>query len=594
MFLFFRCSSFGKPIVENERNATNSSCEYDIDQFNCLNIRCRGNTDLTRIPPTLYHLINTDLQTDKILCSVDFRQTGITQITRNSIDNINHIYTDLVKLNPQHQQNRIKLSFSNLELVEPFDVHHVNVAVYIQNSNITRVAPKSLQTSSPRIELNVVASRLSRTDWLHLLDSANLRLLSLRNIPNLETEFNESTDTLVPMASITDVKVYNSALPAVIDNKFFLFRALAYVEQMELIACSIKDIRDDVFIEFSMTFNSLRILILTNNKLSRIRNHTFRGLDSLAILDLDGNQIELIETDAFNHLRNLRTLSLNGNAKILSMLDSPMWLQFYMFNSTNEQASLTQISLKSESWSKNFCLVQKFTNLNLHTLSDFHLNQNKTRELILFDPTEIVNSNVLHEPDSPAYCNFKFICHNQIYFSKTIWNLNMGRVCDMIKEIGRPCPFYTMRAKCLYEQQAKGEMRHLNSQLTQYDRIDSSLEAGNKSSTSANCSGSSSNRFWSIWSIAFATMGVVLAFISLSLGLFYYSYSKSKDVYDIEKRFYEDSQGQAEEKLMIGNTISDSIVNVDENHHAAQSLFGNDYYVFLLSKNQFKANNVNI
>ncbi len=556
-----------------------------------MNIRCRGNTDLTRIPPTINHLINTDLQSDKILCSIDFRQTGITQITKNSIDNINQIYNDLVELNSKHKQNRIKLSFSNLELFEPIDLNHVDVAVYIQNSNISQVVPKSLQTSSPQIELNIIESRLNRKDWLNLLDSANLRLLSLRNIPNLEVEFSEPSSSIVPIASITDLKIYNSALPSIIDTNFFLFRALAYIEQLELISCSINDIKDDVFVEFSMAFNSLRILTISNNKLIHIRNRTFRGLDNLTILDLDDNQIELIESNAFNHLKNLRTLSINGNAKIFSMLDNPIWLQFYLFNSTNEQASLTQISLKSDLWSDNFCLVQKFTNLNLNTKSDFYLNQNKTRELILFDPTEIVNSNILHKSESPAYCNFKFICHNLIYFSRTTWNLNMGKICNVVKEIGKPCSFYSMRAKCLYEKPVKGEMRHLNNKLAQFYRFDSSLDYN---STKATCITSNYNSFWNIWSVTFATVAVVLAFLCLSLAMFCFSYSRNKNVYDVEKTYLDQGQDLVEEKLMIANTINDGIEVAGMNHATTKNLFGNDYYVFLLSKDQFNANNVNI
>jgi hypothetical protein len=36
------------------------NCQYDIDMYNCVNINCKGQKRLTKIPPTLSQLINID------------------------------------------------------------------------------------------------------------------------------------------------------------------------------------------------------------------------------------------------------------------------------------------------------------------------------------------------------------------------------------------------------------------------------------------------------------------------------------------------------------------------------------------------------
>lgn len=85
-------------------------------------------------------------------------------------------------------------------------------------------------------------------NWLHLLDSAKLKLLSLRNIPNLKEEFNNLNKEILvyPMASINDVKIYNTYLP-IIDDNFFLFKVLKFIEQLELNSCSISFIKNSIF-----------------------------------------------------------------------------------------------------------------------------------------------------------------------------------------------------------------------------------------------------------------------------------------------------------------------------------------------------------
>lgn len=112
---------------------------------------------------------------------------------------------------------------------------------------------------------------MSSLNWLHLLDSAKLKLLSLRNIPNLKDEFNNvNRDILIyPMASINDVKIYNTYLP-IIDDHFFLFKVLKFIEQLELNSCSISFIKNSIFEKVLKFFEYLTVWInfFDNNILS--------------------------------------------------------------------------------------------------------------------------------------------------------------------------------------------------------------------------------------------------------------------------------------------------------------------------------------
>ena len=509
-------------------------------------------------------LINTTVTTNQLLCSIDFSNTGINKITKDTIGNINSIYFDLLKRNPNHDKNIIKLSFSNIKHVQVFQLIHVNVVLYIHNSHLITVTPKSLQKSSSHLELNLVNSKLSQANWLNLLDSASLKLLTLRNIENLETTVSlPKNRNILPIAGINDLKVYSSVLPSVIDENFFLFKILAYIEQIELISCSIRKIQTNIFSKYNMAFSNLRILILSNNKISHIEEGTFKGLSKLAILDLDENPIEHIDSNSFNHLKNLKTLSLNSNIKIIELLLKPTWLSSYLFNNT--KTNLKEINLKNHAWIKDFCLIESFAKLNLNSVSDFHINQNYSGFLRLFYDNDISEA-FLNKSES-IFCNTRFICHNRIYFSKTRLNMGIDKLCTIeTSNHENSCSFYKMSNRC----RARG-VTQLISSSNAYRNL-----------TTTKCL-SPKIMFHNIRSIILLIVLFAVILIVFALGFFYYSYSRTKEIFNIEQKLYDSSS--TNHKLMVATT---EIEKAEDMINKNDFVNGNDYYVFLLSANQIK------
>lgn len=531
-----------------------------------MNIYCCENYNLTRIPSTLDLLINTTVKTNQLLCSIDFSNTGINKITKETIGNINSIYSDLLRINSNHEKNIIKLSFSNIKHVQVFQLVNVNVVLYIHNSHVISVMPKSLQTSSSNLELNLVNSKLNQANWLNLLDSASLKLLTLRNIESLETNVGLSQfRNILPIAGINDLKVYNSVLPPAIDENFFLFKILAYIEQIELIGCTIERIKTNTFLKYNMAFINLRILILSNNKIRHIEEGTFKGLSNLAILDLDENPIEHIESNSFNHLTSLRTLSLNSNIKLIELLGKPGWLSFYLFNNT--MTNLKEINLKNNGWLNDFCLIESFAKLNLNSASDFHINQNNSRLLRLFYDSDIADS-VLNKSES-IYCNKKFICHNRIYYSKTRWNMGIEKLCTTDTNNQNSCSFYHMSNKC--EKQGVTQMVSSNQNINAINNLSTTKCLSPKI------------MFHNIRSIILLIVLFAVILIVFALGFFYFSYSRSKEIFDMEKKLCNDNA--ANHKLIIN---SNDIDQGREVFNKSDLVNGNDYYVFLLSANQIK------
>lgn len=118
---------------------------------------------------------------------------------------------------------------------------------------------------------------MSSINWFHLLESAKLKLLSLRNIPNLKEEFNSQNKEFImyPIATITDVKIYHSYLP-IIDDYFFLFKLLKSIEQLELNSCSISFIKNSIFDKVKLVvfgIENFRIWLLLRYSLKIVYSH---------------------------------------------------------------------------------------------------------------------------------------------------------------------------------------------------------------------------------------------------------------------------------------------------------------------------------
>jgi hypothetical protein len=514
---------------------------------------------------------------------MDFRNSGIIELTNDSIANINRIYAQMMRQNSKHEQNLIKISFSNLKSIDAFDIQYVNIALYIQNSDITSVSPMSLEKSSSHIELNIVDSRLDCNGWVNLLDSANLRLLSLRNIPNLISVFEEAKSIgKRPFASITDLKVYNSPMPKYVDTENFLFNVITYIEQLELIGCSITKIQDSVFA--TKAFVNLRVLIMSNNNLKILGNNTFTGLKNLIILDLDDNPIEHIESNTFNGLKKLKSLSLNGNVKLAELLNRPHWLNQFLFS--NISTNLNQINIKTEQWNTDFCLIENFTKFNFISTNYTKVTR-ENKQLNLFYTEDILDSNVL-ETDLKVYCNFKYICHNQMYYSNAIWNYDMQKVCEKVSKSKRTkaCPFYQMSKDCIKnitsidQPKMSTQSKILSTEINLRTTSSDDLLFTTKSTTKC-----SHARFvlTGVRSFIIVLAFAAMVFAVLTLGLFYYTYSNGKERYRVKRKYYGDNSIDEKKTMVSQSSGSDSMTTIKSNNFDM-----NDYYVFFLSSKQIK------
>ena len=208
-----------------------------------MNINCNGLKSLQKIPHTLKKLVNATLNKTQIVCSIDLSETGIKVLNSDVFENFNQFILELVKINRNHEKSTLKLSFSNIESIESFKLPHLNTVLFISDSSLKKIQPQSLSYNS-KIELNLLNVTANSVNWLNLLDSSRLKLLNLRNIPNMEEEFIDTSHQLFPIATIIDLKIYHTFLP-ILDENFFLFKTIKYIEQMEFMGCSIFKIKND-------------------------------------------------------------------------------------------------------------------------------------------------------------------------------------------------------------------------------------------------------------------------------------------------------------------------------------------------------------
>lgn len=242
----------------NEINRESSfNCDYEIDLYNCVNINCKGLKQIDQVPLSISNLVNFKLRKNQLLCSIDLSETGIERIDSYSMENINELYDELISFNLEHSKNVIKILLSNIKAVESFKLTNTNIVLLIRDSHIISVESKSLRLSSQKVDISLINTTLSGINWLNLLDSTSLRLFSIRSIPKLYNLFEERS-LMFPITTITDLKIYNSHLP-ILEENFFMFKILKYVEQIEITNCSISIIKDKIFNK--ITFSYLRYKI---------------------------------------------------------------------------------------------------------------------------------------------------------------------------------------------------------------------------------------------------------------------------------------------------------------------------------------------
>ncbi len=240
------------------------NCDFHLDTYNCININCKGMKQLTKIPTSYLNLINVTT-INQLICSIDLSETGIDSINATTMNNLNQIYSELVNLNKDHDKNIIKLLLSNITTIKQFRLEHANIVLIIRDSFVSHIDAKSFKHN--RIDLNLINVTFLNTPlqhWLNLLDSTSLSLFTLRSIP-LKFEHqslsnaSSSSSLLFPITTIVDLKIYNSNLSQ-LDDSFFMFKLIKYIEQIELSNCSIEHIRNKLFNK--ITFSYLRILSL--------------------------------------------------------------------------------------------------------------------------------------------------------------------------------------------------------------------------------------------------------------------------------------------------------------------------------------------
>ena len=115
----------------------------------------------------------------------------------------------MISYNLDHSKNVIKILLSNIKLIESFKLTNTNIILFIRDSLIRQVQPKSFKQSSTKIDLNLINTTMNGVNWLNLLDSSTFKLFTARNIPNLNSIFDERS-FLFPITTITDLKIYNS------------------------------------------------------------------------------------------------------------------------------------------------------------------------------------------------------------------------------------------------------------------------------------------------------------------------------------------------------------------------------------------------
>lgn len=354
------------------------------------------------------------LNKNQLLCSIDLSETGIKYLNSDIFENFNQFILELIKINKNHERNTLKISFSNIEALDSFRLPYLNTVLFIQDSRINKIQPRSLNANT-KIELNLFNVTTSSVNWLNLLDSSKLKLLNLRNIPNFNDGFNFRS-SLYPITSIIDLKIYNTIMPA-LDENFFIFKILKYIENIEFVDCSISKIQNGLFESYKNTFRYLKILILTNNNITEINDRTFSGLYNLILLDLDENPIKFIDSKAFNGLRKLNTLSLNNNIKVIDLMRSPQWFINFIVEDHSHTSQLQEINFKNKKWLSNFCLIDLFFKSLLNSSESLivknstkmqHKNiigSSKSKYLKLFHDDEV-------EPNysEDVYCNLIYIC----------------------------------------------------------------------------------------------------------------------------------------------------------------------------------------
>ena len=149
---------------QQETSETKKWCDYEIDNYNCLNINCNGVRRVTKIPESIHDLVMnftepkpSDQNGRFLLCSIDLSETGITELRSETFQNFDMFLFDLVKNNPNQTLTNIKLHLSHIEEIRQFKLPiYLNNVLIIRDSSVRYVQPKALSLNN-KLEINLIS-----------------------------------------------------------------------------------------------------------------------------------------------------------------------------------------------------------------------------------------------------------------------------------------------------------------------------------------------------------------------------------------------------------------------------------------------------
>jgi hypothetical protein len=322
----------------------------------------------------------------------------------------------LISIDDAYNRSKIKLLFSNIKSVSKFKTP-INLVAFIYDSNVEYIEPKCLDINNT-IELNLFNFTTDSFNFQKLINSSKLKLLNLRN-----TYF-EISNTIkikdINPASIDHLSIFSSFIP-ILNDSFLMFNIINNIQQLELVGCQIEKIENFVFDR--KTFLGLKVLTLTNNKISIITEKTFKGLHFLKILDLDENPISFIHELSFLNLPFLEILSLNNIRSINLITKYPIWI-----NNLINSSYIKEINLINNYWLIDKCSVIFFLNL-IETLRIKNIYDYKSYVKIRIFPNrfdKIKSYNRFKNDD--FICNVAHICNNK-ELSKS-WRVEKSSFCS--------------------------------------------------------------------------------------------------------------------------------------------------------------------
>ncbi|XP_041371298.1 slit homolog 2 protein-like [Gigantopelta aegis] len=317
----------------------------------------------------LYELIlsgNKDLSTENlsnILQELERKNLKRLDISYMDLSNIDTLFVDtqyltLDYLNLSHNLisavsngtfdsirnlNTVDISFNQLQSFSPEFAVFGNIKEFdISHNNISRIDGSIIELLS--------ALEVFRASYNNFRHRSDVQISSLQHIKHLDLSFNHLDGMVLP-GSTSEMEVLNLAgnnisvvelLPLATKlTKFdisynnisvlgpFVFSATRSIKETFFRGNVITDVDHRAFLpntpevidlsgnQLTQThycsWSDVRLLNLSNNRISNVDYHTFYTMNKLKTLDLSNNMIKTFHGDTFKHLSNLTHLDLSRN-----------------------------------------------------------------------------------------------------------------------------------------------------------------------------------------------------------------------------------------------------------------------------------------